>query len=376
MVDRDRMLGRLLALIRAGSPSRREGEMAALVREELASLGLRAESDRAHEHFGGETGNLICRVPGADDLPPIMLNAHLDTVEPGQGIEPRVADGVLRAGGDTVLGADDKAGVTAILEALHVLRERGLRHPPLEIVFTVAEEAGLLGARHLDYSALAARVAFSLDSSGPVGGIVVRAPGEEKITATIHGRAAHAGVAPEEGVNAIAIASRAIAEMRLGRIDDETTANVGTIHGGAAINIVPDRVVAEGEARSHDPGKLRAQVDHMVERFRAQAQAAGGRAEIAVEPLYQRFALGDDDLPVAIARLAAQELGLPVALKSSGGGSDANIFNAHGIATVVLAVGCEQMHTTEETLPLDELERLGEWTLRLITRAAEVMAPQ
>jgi len=349
--------------------------MAALVRDELAALGLQAHADDAHQRFGGEVGNLICRLPGADDLPPLMLNAHLDTVEPGQGIEPRVLNGTLRSAGDTILGADDKAGVTAILEALQVLRERRLPHPPLEIVFTVAEEVGLLGARHLDCSALSARTGFALDAAGPVGGIVVRAPGEEKFVATIKGRAAHAGVEPEQGVNAIAIAVRAVAGMRLGRIDDQTTANVGTIHGGTAINIVPDRAVLEGEVRSHDPGRLRAQMDQIVERFRAEAQAAGGEAEIETEVLYERFALGDDDLPVALARSAAAEMNLPFALKSSGGGSDANIFNAYGIATGVLAIGCDKTHTTDETMPLDQLQRLGELTVRVIARAAEMAAP-
>ena len=421
MVNRDRMLDRLLRLIRVASPSRREARMAAAVSEELAALGLRAESDDAHTHFGGDAGNLICRIPSpsqwlchpvplasrsgangiprgigmatpsqreergrvrvqpsADDLaglPPLLLNAHLDTVEPGEGIEPQVVDGALRAAGDTILGVDDKVGVTAILEALEVLRERGLRHPPLEIIFTVAEEVGLFGAKHLDYSALSARVGFALDSSGPVGGIVVRAPGEERIAATIKGRAAHAGLAPEEGVNAIAIASRAIAGMRLGRLDHETTANIGTIHGGIAMNIVPDRVVIVGEARSHDPAKLRAQADHMLERFRVEAQAAGGEAEVQAEVLYERFVLGEEAAPVALARAAAAEMGLPVTLKSSGGGSDANIFNARGIATAVLAVGGEHPHTSRETLPLDELERLGELTVRLILRAAEMPAP-
>lgn len=374
MVSEDRLLDGLLRLIRTGSPSRKEGRAAALVCDQLAALGLQAAVDSANLQFEGEVGNVICRVPSDSDLPPLILNAHLDTVEPGEGIEPEVVDGVVRSQGDTVLGADDKAGVAAILEALRVVKERDLPHPPLEIVFTVAEEVGLLGARHLDYSALSARVGFSIDSDGPVGGVVVRAPGEEKITATVKGRAAHAGVCPEQGVDAIAIASRAVAGMRLGRIDDETTANVGTIHGGTAINIVPDRVVLEGEARSHDPEKLRGQMDDMVERLRAEAQAAGGEAEVEVEVLYERFALGENELPVVIARTAAQEMGLEVTLRSSGGGSDANIFNARGIATVVLAVGHDRVHTIQESMPVAELTRLGEWTVRLITRAAEMMA--
>jgi tripeptide aminopeptidase len=375
MVNSGRILDQLLRLIRVGSPSRREGRVASLVCDELAALGLQAAVDSANRGFDGEIGNVMCRLPGQAGLPPLMLNAHLDTVEPGDGIEPEVLDGVVRSRGDTVLGADDKAGVAAILEALRVLRERGLPHPPLEIVFTVAEEAGLLGARHLDCASLAARVGFSLDSSGPVGGIVVRAPGEEKITATIKGRAAHAGLEPEKGISAIAIAAKAVAGMRLGRLDEDTTANIGTIHGGTAINIVPERVVLEGEARSHDPARLRAQVNHMVERLRAEARAAGGEAEVQIEVLYERFALAEGDLPVAIARSAAQEMGLEVALKSSGGGSDANIFNAHGIATAVLAVGHDRVHTSDEIMPVAELERLAEWTVRLVTRAAEMMAP-
>jgi tripeptide aminopeptidase len=231
-INRDRLLDTFLTLVQIDSPSGEEDAIARHLADRLTALGLTVHCDNA--------GNLIARTDGVGQ--PILLNAHMDTVGQDRGIRPVVEDGIVRTDGTTILGGDDKSGVAIILEVLQTLQERSLPHPPLEIALTVSEEIGLVGSKALDMSQFRSRQALVLDSGGPIGSAVVSAPAQEGLRAVIHGKAAHAGVNPEEGVNAIVVASEAITHMPLGRIDGETTANVGLINGGTATNIVPDRV--------------------------------------------------------------------------------------------------------------------------------------
>ncbi|MFN3420307.1 MAG: M20/M25/M40 family metallo-hydrolase, partial [Armatimonadota bacterium] len=300
-INRERFLADFLELVRIPSPSGKEREVAQAVKAKVEAMGLTVLEDDAGKGFGGEQGNLIVKVPGSvEGVPPILLNAHLDTVLPCENVNPIVEGDKVRSDGRTILGADNKAGVCVLLELLRVLREDKIQHAPLEIVFTVAEETGLHGAKHLDYSLISANFGFVLDSGPPINKVIVQAPSQKNLKAIVKGKAAHAGVSPEKGINAIQLAARAIASMRLGRIDHETTANIGVIKGGLATNIVPEEVEVLGEARSHDPRKLEEQIAHMVALLEKEAQRGGGKAEVEVTDVYRSFRITEDDLPAKV----------------------------------------------------------------------------
>lgn len=346
--NRERFLADFLELVRIPSPSGKEKEVAQAIKAKLQAMNLTVLEDNAAEKFEGEQGNLIVKVPGnIDGVPPIMLNAHMDTVVPCENVNPIVEGDKVRSDGKTVLGADNKAGICVLLEFLRVLKEDGIEHGPLEIVFTAAEETGLHGAKHLDYSLISSKIGLVLDSGPPVNKVIVQAPSQKNLKAIIKGKAAHAGVSPEKGVNAIQLAARAIAAMRLGRIDHETTANIGVIKGGVATNIVPEEVEIWGEARSHDLSKLEEQIAHMVSLFEREAQKGGGKAEIEVKEIYRSFRITEDDLAAKLVRSALERMGLEPQWEVTGGGSDANIFNEHGIRCVLVCCGQENPHSPE-----------------------------
>ncbi len=369
MVNAERMVREFLELVQIDSVSGKERQIADLLKEKLSALGLEVFEDGAGRKVGSNTGNIIGRMPGQGNGPLLMLSAHMDTVEPGRGIKPRIEGGVIRSAGDTVLGADDKAGIVTILEVLRLIREQSVSHAGLEIVFTIWEEGGLYGAKNLDYGLLSARAGFVLDSDGPPGTIITRAPSQDRIGVTVKGRAAHAGINPEDGINAIQVASHAIAQMKLGRIDHETTSNIGIITGGKARNIVPDSVTLEGETRSHDTCKREALTAAMCRSIREAAGKFGAGVDIVTETLYQDFSLDKNSLPVRLAVEAAGRLGLTANLEKTGGGSDANIFNSKGITAAVLGVGMRKAHTTEEYITLQDLSKNAAYLLEIIKSA-------
>ena len=370
MIDRDRLLDTFLSLVAIDSISRSERALAAAVRSELEAAGCSLAEDQAGAAIGGESGNLVARLQGTTDAPALLLNAHMDTVEPGRGVKARVAGNIVTSDGTTILGADDKAGVAVIIEVVRALRESDAPRPPIEILLTVSEEIGLLGAKNLDYSLITAGLGFVLDGDGPVGGITISAPSHDSIRAAITGRGAHAGVEPEKGVNAIKIAADAIAGMRLGRIDEETTANVGTISGGRASNIVPDRVEIWAEARSRDAAKLRRHTRHMVGRLQRAARRLGGECAVEVNREYEAYSLYTEQPPVSTAADAMRSLGIEPRFQPSGGGSDSNIFNARGIRTAVLSIGAENPHTTAESIDIEQLELVARLMVAIAERAA------
>jgi len=363
------MVEEFLALVQIDSVSGRERQIADLLKEKLAGLGLEVLEDGAGGKVGSDTGNIIGRLPGSGSGPVLMLCSHMDTVEPGHGVKPRIERGVIRSAGDTVLGADDKAGIVAILEVLRVIREQNISHGGLEVVFTIWEEGGLFGAKNLEYSHLSARIGYVLDSDGPLGTIITRAPSQDRIGATIIGRAAHAGINPEDGINAIQVASHAIAQMKLGRIDHETTCNIGIITGGKATNIVPESAALDGETRSLDAKKREVQTAVMCGAIRQAAAKFGASVDIVTETLYHDFNLGEESPPVRLAVEAAVKLGLTPRLEKTGGGSDANIFNSRGIATAVLGIGMKKVHTTEEYIALDDLTGNAVYLLEIVKSA-------
>ena len=372
MIDRARLQALFLDLVRIDSHSRREGRIAGRLARELGELGAEVAFDDAGARIGGEVGNLIAHVPGTAAAPALLLCAHMDTVSPGEGVRPVVEDDVIRTDGTTVLGGDDKSGVAIVCECVRVCRERGLRHPPIDVVFTICEEMGLLGAKHLDVGRLRARRGLVFDSDA-VGLAFTRAPGANHLDVVVRGRAAHAGMAPERGVSAIRVAAEAIAAMRLGRIDADTTANVGVIQGGRATNIVPDEVHVRGEARSHDPARLAAQTEHMRACFEeAAARHPGARVEIAVESAYEAMAVADDSAILRLVVAAAERTGRTITSAGMGGGCDANVLNRRGLEVVNLGTGMRDIHTTSEWLRVSDMVAAAEVTLAALQLAADL----
>ncbi|NDY43386.1 M20/M25/M40 family metallo-hydrolase [Dissulfurirhabdus thermomarina] len=365
-VDPDRLARTFTELVSVDSPSREEGAVAALVRRTFEALGAEVEEDETRSATGSQSGNLVVRVPGALSVPPPFFCAHLDTVEPGRGVRVRFEDGVFRSDGTTVLGADDKAAVACLAEAVRCLRERGAPHPPVEFLFTVCEEIGLLGAKALDPELLRARAGYALDSTD-TDLLINRAPAAIRYTARVLGRSAHAGLNPEAGINAIRVAAEALVRVPTGRIDPETTANVGVIRGGAATNIVPEEVVIEGEVRSHDPARLREVQDAVLAAFHGPVLEAGARpappgadpplprVQTEVRDDYPLLHVPEDAPVVRTALEAAAGLGRPLRLHRTGGGSDANVLCGKGLSTVILGIGMADVHTTAESIRLSDM---------------------
>ena len=268
MLNPDRLAKTFQWLVSIDSISLEEGAVSAALQEYLKPLGAEIFVDGAGAKIGGQTGNLLAKFKGNREVPPMMLNAHMDTVEPGRGIVPIFRDGVFTGSGDTILGADDKSAVAILLEVMTVIHEENLPHGPIELLLTVAEEIGLLGAKHLDYALMDAEFGFALDTYD-TDGVVTRAPASNHLEIQVHGKDAHAGAAPEAGINAIHLAAKALARIPMGRIDHETTCNIGLIEGGIATNIVPNLVTLKGEVRSHDEGKLEAVTRSIREAFEA-----------------------------------------------------------------------------------------------------------
>lgn len=378
MINAERLSAEFARQAAIASPSFREGKIAGYLVERFRRLGAEVVCDDAGGRIGAESGNLIATFPARGRKgAPLMLSAHMDTVGPAEGVEPVLAVGVFSSAGETVLGADDKAGIAEIIEALEVVREQDIPHGPVEVVITVCEEVGLLGAKHLDYSKIRSRRGLALDTSG-VDLAIRRAPCANKLRFEIEGREAHAGFHPEKGLSAIQVAARAVDRMRLGRIDAETTANLGTIAGGQATNIVPKKVVLEGEARSHDPEKLARQTEHMVACFH---EAAGELAreidgvrvqpEVQVEVMadYPAMSVAEDGAILRLLQAASDRLGRPLEVKAAGGGSDANIFNAHGIETVIVGTGMEHVHSVEESVRVADMVRVAGLLVEVIRLA-------
>ncbi|MCL6573395.1 MAG: tripeptidase T [Bacillus sp. (in: Bacteria)] len=367
MVNQERLLNEFLELVQIDSETKFETEIAKVLKQKFTDLGLEVFEDDTTAQTGHGAGNLVCTLAATKEgIDPIYFTCHMDTVVPAKGVKPSIKDGYVVTDGTTILGADDKTGISVMLETIRALKEQNLDHGQIQFVITVGEESGLVGAKALDSSLMKAKYGYALDSDGLVGNIIVAAPTQAKVKTIIYGKTAHAGVAPEKGVSAITIAAKSISRMPLGRIDEETTANIGRFEGGSQTNIVCDRVDILSEARSLIPEKMQAQVSKMKAAFETVAAEMGGRAEVDVEIMYPGFKFGEGDHVVEIARRAAAKIGRSCELLHSGGGSDANVFAGFNIPTVNLAVGYEDIHTTNERMPIEELYKLAEMTLAII----------
>ena len=335
----------------------------------LRGLALAVEEDGAGARIGSDTGNLYCRVPATREGVPLFLCAHLDTVPPTGPIEPVVDDGVVRNGGGTILGADNKAAVAVMLEATRRLLNEGRPHAGVELLFTPKEEVGLQGAKAFDQSRLEAQVGFVYDQAAPIGEVILGAPTQRSLSVRFHGRPAHAGMYPEEGRSAIAAAGRAVADMRLGRIDDETSANVGLIQGGTARNIVPEWCTLEAEARSHDERKVDELVQELLEACTFAASVGDCEIEASVEESYRGYRFRPGDQAVRLAAEALERSGFRPSYGLTGGGADANVFNARGLQCVNLANGMVDIHTPDERIAVEDLDRMVDVTLALFDAA-------
>jgi tripeptide aminopeptidase len=351
------------------SPPGQERAVADRVSEELRALGLDVDEDGAGAEIGSSAGNLYTRLEPTAAGTPLFFCAHMDTVPPTGQIEPVVEDGVVRNAGGTILGADNKSAIVAIVDAARRVVERRIPHAGIELLFTPKEEVGLRGAQAFDCSRLAARLGYVYDQAGPIGEVVLGAPHSMIMVITFTGQSAHAGMAPEEGRSAIAAAARAVADMRLGRIDDETSANVGTIHGGVARNIVPDTCVLNAEARSHDEAKLADLVREMLDACSFAASLTGCDVEAEVERGFHGYRFAKSDEPVRLAEAALRRAGREPSYAFSGGGADANVFNTQGLACLNLANGMAEIHTPQEHIAVADLEGMVDVTLALLEEA-------
>lgn len=371
VVDKQRLIADFFELVKIDSETKYEATIASFLKEKFTALGLEVREDKAKQLTEHEANNLICTLRGtAPDAETIFFASHMDTVTPAQNVKPQLADdGYIVSDGTTILGADDKAGIAVMFEVIRVLKEQQIPHGDLQFIITVGEESGLAGAKVIDRSLILATSGYVLDSDGAVGNMTVQAPYQTRINAIIRGKTAHAGIAPEKGVSAISIAAKAIAKMRLGRIDEETTANISYFKGGqqAETNIVCDYAEIEGEARSLDKAKLTAVTNNVRQAFEKTALEFGGSVEVQLTEMYPGYRLSEADDVVQVAQRAARRLDLPSEMMQSGGGSDANVFNNIGIPTANLSVGYEYIHTTKERIHEEQLVQLTNLVVEIIT---------
>lgn len=368
----ERLLATFIDLVRIDSPSGLEAALAGHCASQLEDIGFSVHFDTSAAFTGSNTGNLIAELPGTrPGAPVLLLSAHLDCVEPCRGVEPVVRDGVVFAAGETVLGADDKAGIAAILEGVRRVIEGGADRGKVRVILTVGEECGLKGAKALDPADVAADLCLVLDADGEPGGIVIGAPSHHTFVAEFSGTAAHAGVAPEEGRSALLMAAHAVTGMQLGRLDDQTTANVGTVEGGTATNVVPARVTMTGECRSLDPDRVLEVRASMDVAMKDASESLGGDVEVRWTKEYEAFRTAQDAPIIGLLSRACSDVGLQPRLFTTGGGSDGSIFAELGVPTLVLSCGMRSVHSSEERIAIADLESLSRLVEATIVRFAE-----
>lgn len=341
--------------VKINSESGNEKKFANVLINELEDLGLEVIQDKLTKEHNSNTSNIIAKLINNENSETIMLCAHMDTVKPGINIEPIEKNGEIFSKGETVLGADDKAGISVIMDVINkIIKDKSVKKN-IEIIFTVHEEAGLFGVKALNFNLINSKIGIVLDSSGKVGGIVTKAPYKDKIVAEVIGKSSHAGIAPENGINAIEVASEAIFKMKLSNVNEETTANIGTMKGGKATNIVPDSVNMTGEVRSFSEKKLDNQINHMKKCLDESINKHNAEGNIEVESLYSGYNISDDDSLVKEIIEAGKSIGIEMFTRSSKGGSDANIFNENGIKTINLVIGTKNAHSVDESIEIESL---------------------
>lgn len=372
-LNKERILAEFKEIVALPCHTLQEKVVSDLLKAKLEALGFSWQEDDAGEKLGGNCGNLWAFLPGNKaGATSVLLSAHMDGVEPCGGTTVVAKDGVLYSDGTTILGSDDKSGVVAILEGVRMLLEENAEHGDIQILFTIAEEGGVNGSRCMDKSLLKAEVGYALDSEGAPGEIVVGAPGQYKYTINVHGKTAHGGLAPEEGINSVMIAAKALADVkRYGRIDEETTCNIGIIHGGTATNIVPDLVTIQGDARSRNNEKLEAILHEIVDTITDSAEKYGAKVDTVIEHKYSSFLVAEDSRVVELAKKACELCAFKPDVTLTGGGSDANFINAYGVPCVILGTGMSNVHTVEEFIKEEDLYNSAYMVYGILKAAAE-----
>ncbi len=374
-INEKRLLNTFLDLVRIDSESLQEGAIAKYLAQELKKLGASVYVDKAGKKIGSDAqGNIIASVKGSGKTKPFLLSSHMDTVRPGRGVKPSVKNGRVVSGGSTVLGGDDKAGIAVILEVLAVLKEQKLTHAPLQVIFTLNEENGMGGAKNLDYSKIKGRDGLILDNES-VSELLVQGPAVSNFFVTIEGAAAHAGVCPEKGINALEVAAKALTLMKLGRVDKETVCNFGVVQGGEVTNVVMPKLTLSGEVRSLDPQKLQKQIKHMKDAFakaaklftkRVDGKTIKPKIDIQTPLRYGALRIPKDAPAVKLVLAAAKKRGVKVRPMASGGGCDANVTCQHGLLMPNLGVGVQKCHSTAEYVELKEFYQAAAITLDVV----------
>jgi peptidase T-like protein len=378
-VNRERLAATFTELCEIDSPSRREGRISQRLQEIFRELdATEIIEDDSAASTGSECGNLIIRFPGTITRTPIFFNCHMDTVQPAEGVRVKRIGDLFTSFGDTILGSDDKSAIAACIETMRVLQESGQMYRPVEFIITTCEEIGLMGAKALNPALVRAREGYALDSSG-FARVVTHAPAANRLTITVTGVAAHAGLNPEWGINALILAAHALVKVPNGRIDEETTANFGIITGGTASNIVPAKVVIKGEVRSHSTAKLERVIEEIREIFTTAVASwidptgsAKGRPTVAIEVRqdYPVMQLQPEEPVLRRVEAAARSIGMKLTYERGGGGSDANIFNGYGLSTAIIATGMTNVHSTGEQVELQDMVDLTRLLLALLTAAS------
>lgn len=367
MINENRLIENFLEMISFNSVSKQERDLADYLIMKFNDLGCSVKEDKAGEKIGGNCGNLYIRIEGDETLEPILLSAHLDTVEPGLNKKAIIGDDhIIRSHKDSVLGADDVAGIAAIFECIETMIENNSTHRSIEILLSVAEEAHLQGISNFEPDYLKSRQAYILDTSGPPGKAILKAPGHVKLVFQIRGRAAHAGIEPSKGVNAISIAAKGISEMKTGQVDDETTANVGSITGGGETNVVADFCEFTAECRSLSAAKLNDQVNHMKSCVIKAAELWGGQVQIDEHVSYLPYAIDRNSKVVQRFNEACKAVGIVPSYDKTGGGSDNNVLNQHAIEGIVISCGMNDVHSVNENISVEDLIMTARLTYALI----------
>ncbi len=368
MINEKRLLDEFLELVQTDSETHHEGNIAKLLKSKLEALGLTAEIDDAGLSCDSDGGNVFARFPGTLESEPIMLSAHMDTVAPGRGVKPQIRDGAIYTDGTTILGGDDKGGIAAILEAIRTVKENDLPHRTVEIIFSISEEIGLAGAKAFDCSKLTAKRAYIFDNGGATGSCTTRAAARTQISAEVIGRRAHAGSAPDKGISAIQVAAKAIANMNLLKVDEDTTCNIGSIKSEFPNNVVPDSCVLSAEVRCFTQEGMDKQVEHVRKCLQDECDAFGAELKFEVTPAYAPYAIAEDSGVFREFVAAVESLGCEVKTKSGKGGTDANIYNFRGIEALPVGIGMAKIHTTDEYIKIENLNGSARLALALMTR--------
>ena len=357
------------------SPSKHEGRVAAYLKSIFAEMGAEVVEDNSADKTGSDCGNLFVRFPDGElDREPVFFNCHMDTVLPATGVQVKREGEIFTSAGDTVLGSDDKAGIAALVEVMRTLQEKNIPYSPVEYVFTTCEEIGLLGVKALDPAYIHAKIGYALDSSG-INRVVLGAPAANRITAEIKGVASHAGLNPEKGINAIHLAAKAMARLKLGRLDSDSTANIGLIEGGTASNIIPESVLLKGEVRSHSLKLLAEHTEQIQSTFQAEIDnwtdpdgLAAGRPSLDFRIIddYPVMKLEKDSAVIKRVEAAAAALDRKLDYVVAGGGSDANIFNSYSLQCAILSTGMDKVHSTRETITLSDMTLTAELIMAIL----------